>query len=338
MLQMGNGTSASNQKFRGRKFLVLILVLLCRSSRFYLLSFDLPREVVAVSLSLFDRYLATRGNDCNGNLALLTSLTTLHIAIKLNDSTKKIKLSTLSNLSRGQFGPKHIEKMEWEVLKALQWKLHPPTQSTFVSHLLLFLPSEVNPAARKSLNDLSKYLTELAVCDSYFVDINNSVVAFAAIVNVLEDMNYARFSGGLREKFLNTIACKVGFIYNAPDVVCARHRLRKIFASSTMMDNGAGQFAAQQQQFQHESSTHQHHVERDNVSLADRTMGSAGSVGSLNTVPRSTRSRTNSFDSSKGSCRGFSPSTRRPFVASVSPLASSRAARISSSPIVAGLQ
>ena len=80
-----------------------------------LCSFDLSREVVAVSIDLFDRYLATQGNKCSGNLALLTSLTTLHIAIKLHDC-KKIKLSTLVNLSRGQFGTNHIEEMEWEIL------------------------------------------------------------------------------------------------------------------------------------------------------------------------------------------------------------------------------
>ena len=272
------------------------------------------------------------------------------MAIKLNDSSKKIKLSTLANLSRGQFGPNHIEKMEWEILKSLDWKLHPPTQSTFVAVLLRFLPPEVTPEATKSLHDLSKYLTELAVCDSYFVDVNNSAIAFAAIVNVMEDMNYTRFSGGLREKFLTTIASKVGLMYNSPEVVCARHRLRKIFDSASMPDGNAVGHCAVQQHFHRVTNLaafHLHHqdnaaMERDNCSLADRTMGSTGSVGSLNTVPKPPgRSRTNSFDSSKGGggscCRGYSPSTRRPFVASISPLASSRSVRMAASPIVAGI-
>lgn len=299
-------------------------------------SFDLSREVVAVSLSLFDRYLATRGNDCNGSLALLTSLTTLHIAMKLNDSTKKIRLSTLANLSRGQFGPTHIEKMEWTVLDALGWKLHPPTQSAFVSNLLLFLPSEASPSARKGLGELSKYLTELAVCDSYFVDVHNSVVAFAAIVNVMEDMHYSKLSGGLREKFLTTIATKVGLMHSSPDVIFARHRLRKMFAASNMLDGNCSASPTAQQQSQQPYPQESPHsiMERDNVSLADRSMCSAdGSLNTRSVAPP--RSRTNSFDSSsKGSCR----SSRRPFVATVSPLASSRAARISSSPIVAGVQ
>ena len=55
--------------------------------------FDLSIEVVAVSMSLFDRFLATRSNRCNGSTALLASLTTLHIAIKVHE-VRKIKLTS----------------------------------------------------------------------------------------------------------------------------------------------------------------------------------------------------------------------------------------------------
>lgn len=288
-------------------------------------SFDLSREVVAVSLSLFDRYLATLGNRCNGNMALLASLTTLHIAIKLYE-TKKIKLSTLSNLSRGQFGSKDVEQMEWSILSALKWKLHPPTQYAFVSHLLLFLPQEVNSTVRKGLNELSKYLTELAVCDSYFVDVLSSTVAFASILNVMEDMNYSKLSGGLREKFLSSLNAKVGLHHRADDVVNARQRLRKMFSASSVTNSAA--FSTQAPRGNENPG--------DNGSLADRSTSSAGSGLSYQTKSaNSYRSRTNSFDS-KGSCR-YSPSPRRSFIASVSPMTMSRAA-MSSSPIVAGVQ
>lgn len=291
--------------------------------------FDLSREVVAVSLSLFDRYLATLGNRCNGNMALLTSLTTLHIAIKLHDP-KKIKLSTLANLSRGQFGPKDIEQMEWTILSALRWKLHPPTHYAFVSHLLLFLPQEANAAVRKGLNELSKYLTELAVCDSYFVDVYSSTVAFAAILNVMEDMNYSRLSGGLREKFLSNLTHKVGLRHGAQDVIDARQRLRKMIAASSLPD-GAAAYAPQQA-----GRVGQENLV-DNASLS--SSGSVGSVVSFQTKSaNSYRSRTNSYDSGKGSCR-YSPSPRRSFVASLSsPMVGTSRATISSSPMVAGVQ
>ena len=262
-------------------------------------------------------------------MALLTSLTTLHIAIKLHE-VKKIKLSTLANLSRGQFGPKDIEQMEWVILSALGWKLHPPTHYAFVTHLLLFLPQEVNTTVRKGLNELSKYLTELAVCDAYFVAVNSSTVAFAAILNVMEDMNYSKLSGGLREKFLSTLTFKVGLRHSAEDIVNARQRLRKMFVASSVSN---GEAFAPPQAFRGQENL------GENGSLADRSMSSTGSIGSVSYHTRSAtsfRSRTNSFDS-KGSCR-YSPSPRRSFLASVSPMGGSSRAAISSSPIVAGVQ
>ena len=45
--------------------------------------FEISREVVAISMSLFDRFFATRGCKCNSNLVLLVSIATLHIAIKV---------------------------------------------------------------------------------------------------------------------------------------------------------------------------------------------------------------------------------------------------------------
>jgi hypothetical protein len=284
-------------------------------------------------LDLFDRYMATKGNRCSGCLALLVSLTTLHIAIKLFES-KKIKLSTLANLSRGQFCPKHIEEMEWEILHALEWKIHPPSQYSFVSNLLLFLPQEANPTVRNSLSELTKYLTELAVCDSYFIDVPNSVVAFAAILNIMEDMNYTRLSGGLREKFLRDLHDKVGLSCYSRPVILARQRLRKTFAASD--NNAASMLTASASRSEMLVHTNGHSA---NETGSQASMSSAGSVTSFNSYGRANhslhaRSRTNSFDSKSSTCR-YSPNTRRPFVAAVSPMTTSRA-RLGSSPIMAG--
>jgi hypothetical protein len=165
-------------------------------------------------------------------MALLTSLTTLHLAIKLHDS-KKIKISTLANLSHGQFGPAHIEEMEIVILNALGWAVHPPTAYSFISHLLLLLPQEAPTNVKKDLYELSRYLTELTVCDSFFVEYNPSTIAFASILNVMEDMSFSRLSAGVREKFLRNLSEKVNFNYRDPAVAEARERIRAMTSSST---------------------------------------------------------------------------------------------------------
>jgi Cyclin, N-terminal domain/Cyclin, C-terminal domain len=284
-------------------------------------SFDLSREVVGVSLNLFDRYVATLETRCDGNLALLTSLTTLYIAMKLHDS-KKVKLDLLATLSRGQFGPGDIHAMEWSVLSALDWKVHPPTQYAFIAHFLAFLPSETNFSVRKELNEQSRYLCELSVCDSYFVGSNSSTVAFAAILNVMADMNFSKFSGGLREKFLRDIHNEVGISYYSESVVNARQRLRQMFVT-TSGDESPTSVVQGNTQYENGSYNninpwdgHENSGGGDCKSVT--TIGSVGSSNHLSCVNH--RSRTNSVDS-KGSNR-FSPNPRRRCLA-VSPMAAS---------------
>lgn len=300
--------------------------------------FDLSREVVAVSLDLFDRFLATKENKCSGNLALLVSLTTLHLAIKVHDS-KKIKITTLANLSRGQFGPAHIEEMELKVLSALGWKLHPPTQYAFISHMLLFLPNEAHPSVRKEIFEMSRYLTELAVCDSWFVDCNKSTVAFAAILNVMEDITYSRLSAGIREKFLRELCDSANLSHRSPTVIAARDRLKAMFTSAVA--SGGEDFVMADTTFApHCASKTVADMDSASLSSSGSTVSHRGRTNSCESngrfmVATSNRARTNSGDSF-GSCR-YSPSPRRRCV--VSPIGpTTRSNRLSSSPIVAGVQ
>jgi hypothetical protein len=303
--------------------------------------FDLPRELVAISLSLFDRFLATRANRCTGNMALLASLTTLHIAIKIH-AEKRVKISTLASLSRGQFGAKHIEDMEWQILSALGWKLHPPTLFAFCSHFLLLLPNETSQAVRKELFELAIYMAELSVCDSYFVSFKASTIAFAAILNVVDEMPYSRLPAGTREMFLRELAYRVGLNYASANVMAARERLRAMFTPvvTTAMD-------AQPMAYHPAHSHHQEQqvscapssraaspaVDDASMSVANMSVSSTGSVGSAGPRSYYRRSRAGSVDS-KGSYR-YSPSPVRRLMSS--PLVASRALH-SSSPMVAGTQ
>jgi len=280
--------------------------------------FDLSREVVAVSMSLFDRYLATRGNRCNGSTALLASLTTLHIAIKVHE-VRKIKLTTLANLSRGQFGPKHIEEMEWQVLNSLNWHIHPPTSMSFLSHLLLLLPPQVSDSSKEDIYALSRYITELSVCDSSFVEINPSAVAFSAVLNSLEDRRYRRLiSTSVRDQFLRAIATHVGIRHDDEHVIVARPKLKRLLTSSLGQDNLPHEHAHHQQQQQQQQQQHQGHqpgpqqqqqtVESvtssvNGMHISQDSKGDESSLSSRHSHSRSTHSRSSSHDSITGQRR-----------------------------------
>ncbi len=61
--------------------------------------FDMSRDVVAISMKLFDNYFATRRCVCDKGLILLASIATLHIAIKVRESVV-IRLETLCEWCR----------------------------------------------------------------------------------------------------------------------------------------------------------------------------------------------------------------------------------------------
>lgn len=191
--------------------------------------FSLSRQTVAISLDLFDRYFATKGNRSDTDLALLTSLTTLYIAIKVNEK-KKIKLSTLARLSRQQFSPKDIEGMEMEILKTLSWLVHPPTAADFISQLLILLPSDTHRHTRHKLFEISRYTSELAVCDPYFVEHHKSSIALATILNTLEDeICLDEFPLACRQIFLHNVTHSFDwFSSSAQAVNRCRDRLRQL--------------------------------------------------------------------------------------------------------------
>mmetsp|Transcript_8800 Transcript_8800/g.21364 ORF Transcript_8800/g.21364 Transcript_8800/m.21364 type:complete len:411 (+) Transcript_8800:353-1585(+) len=282
--------------------------------------FDLSREVVAVSMSLFDRFLATRSNRCNGSTALLASLTTLHIAIKVHE-VRKIKLTTLANLSRGQFGPKHIEEMEWLVLTSLNWHIHPPTSMSFLSHLLLLLPPQVSDASKEDIYALSRYITELSVCDSSFVEINPSAVAFSAILNSLDDRRYRRMiPTSIRDQFLRAIATHVGLRQEDDHVLMARPKLKRLLTSSLGQDSLPQEHIQQQQQQQQPTQAAATVASVTNSVNGMQIQDSKADDSSLS----SRHSRTSSYDSITGQRRG------RRIVANASPR--NNRARVAPSP------
>ena len=104
--------------------------------------FNLSREVVSLSMSLFDRFFATRTMS-ERDLVLLCSIATLHIAIKTKESAI-IKLSTLLWFGGGRFNKGQIVCMELKILFSCKWYVNPPTALAFVMHLLLLWDVDVN--------------------------------------------------------------------------------------------------------------------------------------------------------------------------------------------------
>lgn len=152
--------------------------------------FRIDREVVAVSLSFLDRFLATCR--CDRSSFKLAATTTLHLAVKLLYPCKLADLGILSDLSRGEFDMNDVAEMESHILRSLSWKLSPPTSIAFVSFFLDYFfgttKSSLSIADYDDIYDVASFFAELAVCDYFFVPMKGSSVALACILNALEGM------------------------------------------------------------------------------------------------------------------------------------------------------
>eukprot|EP00526_Cylindrotheca_closterium_P018775 CAMPEP_0113633294 /NCGR_PEP_ID=MMETSP0017_2-20120614/17326_1 /TAXON_ID=2856 /ORGANISM="Cylindrotheca closterium" /LENGTH=362 /DNA_ID=CAMNT_0000543925 /DNA_START=30 /DNA_END=1118 /DNA_ORIENTATION=- /assembly_acc=CAM_ASM_000147 len=192
--------------------------------------FRIDREVVAVSLSMLDRFLATC--KCDRSTFKLAATTTLQLAVKLLHPCRLGDLGILSDLSRGEFDMADVREMENHILKSLGWSLHPPTAISFSTLLLdyVFADRVVNMTCADidDLHDISSFFTELALCDYFFVTMRPSAVALACILNALEGMY------GERNRFSAHILAVARSLnlYTNQDLTAACHRLWELYERS----------------------------------------------------------------------------------------------------------
>lgn len=200
--------------------------------------FRIEREVVSVSMNIFDRYLSLRQNNPDNKPSCcqcpscqravdsrtfqLGAMTALYMGIKIHAESsghdsqrKRLRLSSMVDLSRGQFSAEDICQMERDMLKGLSWRVNPTTPSMVVSYLLRLMPPHTHiprecqqhyDLSLHVLNELSRYLSELSVClanvSSSFLP---SEIAYASILVAMELLTPGALPLSIREQFSATV-------------------------------------------------------------------------------------------------------------------------------------
>lgn len=145
-------------------------------------------ETVVITMNLLDRFLSKRPHTLLDRTAYqLTAIACFYTTIKVHEP-QAITPQTMANLSRGQYTAKQIEATEREILSCLGWLVHPPTALTFSHYLLSLIPC-MDEQTSNTLLELTKLQTELAVQNYDLCLWNQSLVAFAAVMNALESMS-----------------------------------------------------------------------------------------------------------------------------------------------------
>jgi len=191
--------------------------------------YEFDRETVAVALSILDRF-SMKMNFSKKDFQL-ASMTSLHLAVKLYEH-RELRMLTLTELSRGLFSLEDMVNMEKKIFFELNWMVHPPTSICFIRQIFEFVPSSVSERVKKVIFELSRFLTELSVCENTFMNFQPSTVAFASILNAIHWVGSDCFSIDSRETFLDCIEYAVNKSCVDPDVMKAMTLLEDVFSKS----------------------------------------------------------------------------------------------------------
>ena len=116
-------------------------------------------------------------------------------------------MTSLAELSRGEFLVEDIAEMETILLKALDWNMCPPTAFCFCGHFHALLPQNTKASVRQTILQRSCFFSELSVMEySFTLSSNPLEVAFAAILNSLAGLSPSFFVGqDGKDDFINDI-------------------------------------------------------------------------------------------------------------------------------------
>ena len=134
---------------------------------------------------------------------------------KKSPTRRKLRLTAFVELSRGQFTAEDIFSMERKILDTLQWRIHPPTPMTVVSHLLRLMPKRSclpfhcrynYDLVLHVIHEMSRYLTELSVCLANVSSVAlPSEVAFASILVSMEMLTIVALPTQVRDDFREAV-------------------------------------------------------------------------------------------------------------------------------------
>lgn len=224
--------------------------------------FNYDREFVFICMDYLDRYAMKRR--VTVKTYQLAAMTALFIVTKTYGSSSAgdtLDISSLTKLSQSIFNENDILAMEGEMLQTLGWYLFPPTPFSFANELLIFIEAignsdgrpRLNPNTLQEIKELTRFLTELSVCDCFFITQNSSTTGFACLLNAIEfttSGNECQFPFELKEECMKEIYLQTRLDPSRPEVLECKRRIKETFVLG-----GFHQCSQDLQETQTESST-----------------------------------------------------------------------------------
>lgn len=163
----------------------------------------------------------------------LAFITCLSLAIKVHNH-KPLSMKSLSTLSAGEFTAQDIVRMESLILKTLHWNLCPPTASSFCHHFYFLLPPVIKETVKKTVLERSCFYCELSLVQGNLVVLKPSQVAFAAMLNAMNDVcpDGSVISLHAKQRFLQDVELHTGMKQDLKSIEFARQEMISLYKRS----------------------------------------------------------------------------------------------------------
>jgi len=158
------------------------------------------RETTAYAVSCLDRFLSTPDGFqllFDSEQFQLAAMCALYTTAKIHER-QALEPASIAKLSRGLHTAEAVEAMERRMLKALQWRVNPPTAMRFVHLFLDLIPTHMlDDASKQVMLELVKYQVKLALLDYQLSQHRSSNLALAAVLNAIDSQQHADLSFSL---------------------------------------------------------------------------------------------------------------------------------------------
>jgi len=107
--------------------------------------------------------------------------------------------------------------------------MNPPTVMVALQEYLAMLSPEMDTQSLSDVTELSRFLSELSVCDYFFVTKTPSSIALACVLTSFEGVSHEDLPRNLRQRFVNDVFRIAKINCTIEEVHLARLRLRDIY-------------------------------------------------------------------------------------------------------------
>uniref|UniRef100_A0A7S1UYH0 Cyclin-like domain-containing protein n=1 Tax=Grammatophora oceanica TaxID=210454 RepID=A0A7S1UYH0_9STRA len=190
--------------------------------------FHASRELVAIAFQYLDRFIDKCS--CDRTSFKLAAMTSLYVATKVFHA-RELSMSSLADLSRGEFDVMHIAEMEGILLETLEWRMHPPTVQDILHLLQNFLPCERGPL-HKALYQRAIFFAELSTFDYCFVTQPRTAIAIACLLNAMEGMEESVVTPADHASFVRAACHALDMEYSQHLIESIRNRLWYVYSQS----------------------------------------------------------------------------------------------------------